>query len=128
MKIKKTLMIESSDWDALVIKTYGRPYCFQQQDGCKQRGIEKITVPDEEWGYDHPNETVPEEVNHREMAVSFASWLSRDPSLPLEGSKYEWETPMWWERNFYPHVQMVANDLHKRGLLEAGDYVINIDW
>jgi hypothetical protein len=119
MKIKKTLKIESSDWDALVKKTYGRPYCFQQQDGCKERGIEEVTVPDEldcDYGPDE------------EMGVSFDAWLSRDPNLPLEGSEYDWETPMWWELNFYPHVQMVANDLHKRGLLEAGDYVINIDW
>jgi len=35
---------------------------------------------------------------------------------------------MWWERNFYPDVEMIANDLHKRGILEAGEYVIDIDW
>jgi hypothetical protein len=35
---------------------------------------------------------------------------------------------MFWDRNFYPNVQMVANDLHKKGLLEAGEYSIRIDW
>lgn len=35
---------------------------------------------------------------------------------------------MWWVRNFYPDVNMVANDLYEKGLLEAGEYLINIDW
>ena len=35
---------------------------------------------------------------------------------------------MFWERNFYPHVEMVMNDLHAKGLVEAGEYVIDIDW
>ena len=33
-----------------------------------------------------------------------------------------------WERNFYPNIQAVANDLYKKGLLETGDYWIDIDW
>lgn len=35
---------------------------------------------------------------------------------------------LWWERNFYPSVEVVANDLHARGLLPAGEYTIDIDW
>jgi hypothetical protein len=35
---------------------------------------------------------------------------------------------MWWERNFYPDIQIVANDLHSKDLLEAGTYIIEIDW
>lgn len=128
MKVKKTLMIESYDWDNLVVATYGRPYCFQQQDGCKGRGIEEITVPDDDDDWDYTNETIPEEVNHEEMGVSFAAWLERDPKQLLKDRDEQWATNMWWERNFYPHVQMVANDLHKRGLLYSGTYVINIDW
>jgi hypothetical protein len=30
------------------------------------------------------------------------------------------------ERNFYPDVQMVANDLYSKGLVAAGKY--EIDW
>lgn len=34
-----------------------------------------------------------------------------------------------YERPYnYPDVQMIANDLHAKGLLEAGDYCIEIDW
>ncbi len=124
-------MINVSEWDKLVKDTYKRPYCFQQQDGCKDRGTFPITVP--EFADDYENDTVPEEVNHEEMGVSFKAWLNRDPKSPLkdeeEGSDTEqWEIDMWWDRNFYPNIQMIANDLQERGLLDAGDYVINIDW
>jgi hypothetical protein len=131
MKINKVNMINVSEWDKLVKDTYKRPYCFQQQDGCKDRGTFPITVP--EFADDYENDTVPEEVNHEEMGVSFKAWLNRDPKSPLkdeeEGSDTEqWEIDMWWDRNFYPNIQMIANDLQERGLLDAGDYVINIDW
>ena len=29
---------------------------------------------------------------------------------------------------FYPNFQMIANDLHEKGLLPAGEYSIDIDW
>lgn len=119
-------MIEVSDWDKLVSETYQRPYSFQQQDDCKPRGTFEFSVPDQE--YDFDNDTIPEIVNGSEMGVSFAAWLARDPKQPLSEQEYDWELGMWWERNFYPDVQMIANDLHVKGLLEAGEYTINIDW
>jgi hypothetical protein len=38
--LKYTLkrIIEDRDWDDLVSKTYGRIYCLQQQEGCRDRG------------------------------------------------------------------------------------------
>ena len=108
-------LIQLSAWNRMVTKTYGRPYNLQQQDGEKNRGIFKLTVPEafEEYNPD----TIP--VNGDEMGVSFAAWLTRSPNRVLE---------TWWERHFYPDVQAVANDLHAKGLLPAGEYVINIDW
>jgi hypothetical protein len=123
-KIKK--IIEVSDWDKVVKDTYGRPYSFQQQDGCKDRGTFEFTVPNR--AYDFRNDIVPEEVNCDEMGVSFSAWLKRDPKLPLVDNDSDFSLKLWWERNFYPEFQMIANDLHSRGLLEAGDYTINIDW
>ena len=123
IKIRTEKVIDLSDWDNLVKETYGRPYCFQQQDGCKSRGSFRFSVPSEE-GYDYENETVPEIVNHEEMGVSFSAWLKRDPKAPLKDGEIE----IWWHRNFYPSFDMVANDLHAKGLLEAGDYTIDIDW
>lgn len=126
MKITTKKMIEVQDWDDVVKETYGRVYSFQQQDGCQGRGSVNITVPDEE-ADDFENEIVPEIVNGYEMGVKFSSWLARDPKAPLPDHD-DFGLMLWWERNFYPNLQMVANDLHAKGLLEAGDYIINIDW
>lgn len=129
MKIQTVKMIAVSEWDKLVSETYGRPYKFQQQEDCRPRGIFRLTVPDE--ADDYENETVPEEVNHPKGGVSFAAWLNRNPKQPLTADncgKDQWAIDIWWHRNFYPDVQMVANDLHAKGLLKAGSYVIDIDW
>ncbi len=40
----------------------------------------------------------------------------------------DWEINLFCERNFYPDLHTIANDLYERGLIEAGEYVINIDW
>ena len=127
MNIQNVRMVDDSDWDALVVETYGRPYAFQQQDGCQSRGLIHLTVPYSTYeGYMH--DEIPEEVNGELMGVTFAAWLARDPAKPLANQKYDWELSMWWDRNFYPNLQMVANDLHEKGLLAAGDYIISIDW
>jgi hypothetical protein len=126
MKIQTQKVIDSSDWDEFVRKTYNRPYCFQQQDGCKDRGNFYLQVPEE--SDDITNDTVPEIVNHKDMGVSFAAWLSRDPKTPIKNQKYDRDLELWWHRNFYPDVQMIANDLNAKGLLESGNYTINIDW
>lgn len=128
MKIKNTKTITVQDWNDCVVETYGRPYNFQQQDGCQQRGVYHLTVPD--YAEDFEKDCIPEEVNGDEMGVSFKAWLERDPKKPLksEDEQESYCLEMFWERNFYPAIEMVANDLHKRGILEAGEYTIEIDW
>lgn len=126
-RIRTEQVIDVSDWDDLVINTYGRPYSFQQQDGCKSRGREHLTIGLDE-PYDYDNETVPEIVNHDDMGVSFAAWLARDPLQPLLDEKGSWSLDLWWERNFYPTAESIGHDLLKRGLIEAGTYTIDIDW
>lgn len=126
MKIRTEKMIDVSDWDTLVKQTYGREYSFQQQDGCRSRGIFRISVPDE--ADDHERDTVPEFVNDKEMGVSFSAWLERNPQKPLSTDPDPFSLALWWDRNFYPDIQMVTNDLYAKGLLEAGDYTIEIDW
>lgn len=127
MKIRTEKVIDVSEWDALVKKTYGRPYSFQQQDGCRNRGVFRFSVPAASEIDDLMPTSVPEVVNGEEMGVSFAAWLNRDPKAPIENER-DYALELWWDRNFYPDIQMVANDLHAKGLLEAGDYTIDIDW
>jgi len=122
-------MMDVNDWDALVQKTYGKPYSFQQQDGCKERGTRYFIVP---CGYpeDYKNDIITESTDSNEMGVSFKAWLGRDPAQKL--SEDDWDStsalPMWYNRNFYPNVDMIINDLNSRGLLPEGDYCIDINW
>jgi hypothetical protein len=130
IKYETKRIISVQDWDELVSETYGKPYSLQQQDGCKERQVENITVPDLE-AWDFENDTIPEEVNGDEMGVSFKSWLARDPKQPLNTGD-DWDRKhgvrLFWERNFYPALGIIINDLHKKGLIEAGEYGIDIDW
>ena len=48
-----TKIVSLQDWDELVQKTYGRPYAFQQQYGCRSRGTYTINVPDLPSYYDY---------------------------------------------------------------------------
>jgi hypothetical protein len=127
LKYENIKIINDGDWDNLVQETYEKPYCFQQQDGCKLRGIHYLTIPSNEF-FDYTRDTIPDKINGAEMGVSFAAWLARDPE--------EWSGPeedkdcidLFWHRNFYPDVQMIANDLYNKGLIEAGEYAIDINW
>lgn len=130
--IKTIKTIKDQDWDALVISTYGRPYCFQQQEGCRNKGSYYwITVPEpylDDYEDEDTPDSVPEEVNHEEMCVKFSAWLARDPKQWLTSQERPSHVlQLWWERNFYPSVEVVAHDLHAKGLLEAGEYLILIE-
>jgi hypothetical protein len=129
MKIITRKVIDSFEFDKLVSETYGRKYCFQQQDDCQDRGNVFITVPVEN-PEDFKNDTVPEKVNTSEMGVSFKAWLERDPNQKLSNKDDQdnFCLELWWERNFYPHLDMIINDLNKKGLLDVGKYCIEIDW
>ena len=119
-------VIDVGDWDQLVIDTYGKPYSFQQQDGCKERQRVKITIPDD--ADDYEDDTVPEEINGGEMGVSFEAWLARDPKEWNGDPEDKRFLDLFWGRNFYPDVQMVANSLYRMELIEGGTYTIDIDW
>lgn len=133
MKIRTEKVVDVSEWDKLVRDTYGKVYSFQQQNGCKSRGVEYLTVPSGEGYDDDYPDSIPEIVNGPEEGVKFSKWLERDPKQILKdevkGERSDQRAiDLWWERNFYPCIEVVANDLHKKGLLEAGKYLINIDW
>lgn len=126
IKTKTVKMIDVDDWDELVEAVYGRPYSYQQQDGCKSRGTEQISVP--EYANDIERDSIPDIVNGSEMGVSFDAWLARDPKEWNGDETYRRFLDLFWHRNFYPDISMIINDLHDKGLLEAGEYTINIDW
>ena len=125
--IKEVKQITVQDWDNLVEKFYGKPYSFQQQDGCKDRGIEIINTHDE-WAEDFEATEIPFEMNGEEMGVSFQTWLNTLPEDTAKHFEYAWGNGLFWERNFYPHASMIAKDLFEQGLLPQGEYQIAIDW
>ena len=125
--MKKINVMDSLEFDDIVKKTYSKPYCFQQQEGCKDRGAEYFIIPTP--GTDFNRDSIPEEVNGDIMGVSFKAWLERDPKKPLNGVETpDWEIDLFWERNFYPHPEILLNDLYSKGLIEAGELEISIDW
>jgi hypothetical protein len=134
LKSNSINIISDSDWDTFIEEIYKRPYCFQQQDDCRNRGLYYFTVPSEDVYDDDMHDYVPEIVNHEDMGVKFANWLARDPSKLLPKDPDEIYTSpdsdllMWWHRNFYPDLETLVNDLHAKGLLAAGEYGIDVDW
>lgn len=134
LKYKIERVVDVSDWDELVMDTYKKSYSFQQQDGCKSRGVVHITIPEE--CEDYGELEIPYKINGDDMCVNFKVWLNtsiEDINTKFEEvngkpESYPGQNDLFWERNFYPAVQMIANDLFEKGLIEAGDYTINIDW
>ncbi len=119
MKIRTEKVIDVQEWDKFVSETYGRPYNFQQQDGCRDRGRFCLTVPDDAVDY---------KTSASKIGAGFSDWLAKDPQKPLDDGSAYFGLLSWWHESFYPNIQMIANDLHEKGLLEAGEYTINIDW
>lgn len=128
LKARNVQMIDVQDWDRLVQETYGKPYSFQQQEGCKSRGVFHLTVPSEETYDEEMHDSIPEVVNGDVMGVKFKTWLERDPKEWNGKKEDQIFINLWWARNFYPNIHTVANDLYMKGLIDAGDYSIDIDW
>lgn len=131
MKYTSKKIIDCSDWDDIVRETYGKPYCFQQQWGCQSRGNFNISISEEdidESTEGDMHDSIPEVINGEEMGVKFNVWLARDPKEWNGKEEDKRFIDLFWDRNFYPDIQVVANDLCRKGLVEAGNYTINIDW
>ena len=127
-KYKNIRVIRVQDWDKLVSDVYGKPYSFQQQDGCQPRGTFNLSIPSDDTFDDEMNDEIPEVSTTRTMGVKFEKWLERDPKKPLNGDSESWKINLWWERKFYPDINTLANDLYKKGLIDEGEYLIEIDW
>lgn len=130
MKYKTIKLIDLHDWDELVQQTYGKPYRFQQQDGCQSRGLFRFSVPSESEPEDFENKTLPFKINGEKMGIEFNTWLNTtvDDMNTAHPERHSGQNNTFWERNYYPSIDMVINDLFNKGLIEEGDYAINIDW
>ena len=133
MEYETVKLIEEIEWSNFVSETYGKIYRFQQQDGFRNNGsYYRLNVPNYDTDEYMYHEEIPEIVNGDIIGAKFENWLERDPKQHLKARKLirdeQWAIDLWWERNFYPCIETVANDLHSKGLLESGTYIIAINW
>lgn len=109
--------IWESGFSKYVTEHYGRPYKLQQQgDMLAQGSYVQITVPDEEAWDENP---------------TLAEWQAATPPGEHPEGGYDPNVStenMRWERDYYPSLEVVANDLHAKGLLDAGEYLIRVYW
>jgi hypothetical protein len=124
LKIEDVKLIWESELSELVTKTYGRPYSLQQQDEMMaQDTILRVRVPE---GLEPWNESYDENPEGYTPLPTLARWAATE--TPAEHRFPSYREEMWWHRNFYPCRDEVLGDLHDKGLLPAGDYVIHCWW
>jgi hypothetical protein len=127
LKISTLQIIDVNDWDDFIEKTYGKIYSFQQQGGCKDRGIYRFSVGNYEIDEDYGHDEIPEVINGDIRVVKFNKWLERDVKETI-GGKSGVYIELFWHRSFYPDFDVLVDDLYKRGLINKGSYAIKVDW
>ena len=110
-------VLHESEFSDLVRQTFERPYSLQQQgDMHSQESFVRFDVPADR-----------EEEEHWQ-AVSMEEWLAATPPDPEDRSMEAFTDRLRWDREFYPQLDSVANELHARGQLDAGTYVLHVWW
>lgn len=131
LEVQTKKVIDVDDWNRFIEDTYWKTYHFQQQDWCKDRGVESFIASKTEYE-SYKNDSVPFKVNWDKMWVSLDAWLKMDTETAREklpaDEKKDYCIDLFFERNFYPHIEELASDLCKKWLLEEWEYTINIDW
>lgn len=128
LKYANRKVIDEYDWNQLVIKTYGKPYTFQQQEGCMANNtFFELSIPCEFTNDENMHEEIPEDINGENMGVKFKTWLARDPKQSVDGDDTGWMISLFWDRNFYPDIYTLANDMYEKGVIEKGEYLIKIE-
>lgn len=136
LKFNRTKTIDVSDWDRFVCEHYGKDhYSFQQQNDCIDRGNYSVTVSSTTKD-PYENKTIDDMVikcNHENMGVSFVVWRDTPKdyftknNLTIDKDGYNFDG-LWWDRNFYPDVEMIARDLFFKGIIDSEDFEIVVDW
>lgn len=126
-KCENKKVIHYSDWNEFIYSIYKLPYNYQQQNDCQNKSIE-ISIPrDILDNWDDGADSIPYEVNGEEMCVKFDTWKNSDFKEMCKHFDGEWRARLFYERNFYPDINPLLDDLYKRGLLEEGEYLILVD-
>ena len=62
------------------------------------------------------------------MGIAFETWLNTKTEDTANHFEVNYRNEFFWKRKFYPHINMIINELYSKGLIEMGDYEIKIDW
>lgn len=128
MKVQIKKFVPVHVWNEFVREVYGRSYKLESQEHYCNKIVSFLTIPTSYDSDDDMNDSIKEIVQGLEKGVKFKTWLSRDPLQPLLTRRYdEWELETFWEENFYPDLQTLANDLYKKNKLDSGEYIIYFD-
>lgn len=127
-------VVEEGCWNFFIENTFNKgpyTYNFQQQDGCRERGPYLVEVPpSEEDLLDGPellNEEISYEVNGEMYGVSLETWLNTSKVDTASKLEKDYLNDLYWCRHFYPRINELVNHLYKLGLIEEGDFYIEID-
>lgn len=142
IKVETWKVINESEFNEVVSKTYGRPYHLQQQgdmlgndtthrievskdgsEGCSGGSVslnEWLAVDPETHKFPDPRwETTGKHLPDDHPSKKFY------PEFLEPGTSYY---DMHWERDFYPDMDELLDDLLEKGLIEEGTYQINVSW
>lgn len=119
-------VIENYKWNEFISSIYNLPYNYQQQNDRQNTNFE-FNIPNDLEEEDLGSDSIPYEVNGEDECVKFDTWKNSDFEEIGKNFEYEVETKLFYERNFYPSIFQILNDLYNRGLIEEGDYLIRID-
>lgn len=120
LKFKQINQIDSGDFDKFIRSFYKKPYCIQQQNGCMSRGAIEFSIPlinDDSILFN------VELFDYLDDLPSLQEWLLKDPSEKVEGITF---LDIYWERDFYPKLSEILNDLYEKQKIVEGDYQIVI--
>lgn len=109
-------VIHESDFSEFVAEVYGRPFCWQQMQMAGQDSYQEFDVPDQgddtEWVTTYAQPQLDE-------------WLAAWANMPQRES---WLMKINAERDHVIDLDVLTWDLHRRGLLAAGTYLMKVWW
>lgn len=119
-------VIENYKWSEFISSVYNLPYNYQQQNECQNTNFE-FNIPNDLEEEDLGSDSIPYEVNGKDECVKFDVWVNSKLEDISKNFEYESDAVIFYNRNFYPSIFQILNDLYNRGLIEEGDYLIRID-
>lgn len=124
---KAVFVVWEGELSKLIGKHYGKPYKIQQQ-GDMMSNDSYFTVevgPDMEFEIDDWAADDTDEVIEAKAIAQIAAWQAKECPPEHKGTYSE---ELWWEREGYMPYDILLWDLNRKGLIPAGDYLIEVMW